>query len=154
MGHGICGGLIGCVEKAADGADCIFVGLPDLVFAHSGDAHGNLGIAELHAAFQNPFAGHMVGCQVCFGEQDFYGICVYAGTGQDGQICSCFLLKLFQKFDSFQAGRGLSGGQDGVDAQFFGLLQGFKGIPAHIEGTVKGNGHSVGGIHEFFIYSI
>lgn len=64
------------------------------------------------------------------------------------------LLKLFQKFDSFQAGRGLSGGQDGVDAQFFGLLQGFKGIPAHIEGTVKGNGHSVGGIHEFFIYSI
>lgn len=82
MGHGICGGLIGCVEKAADGADCIFVGLPDLVFAHSGDAHGNLGIAELHAAFQNPFAGHMVGCQVCFGEQEFYGISVYAAPAR------------------------------------------------------------------------
>lgn len=73
--QGLPGGL---VQKTANGTYSAFIGLPDFILAHAGQAHGYPGVTKLHSAFQNPFPGHMIGCQGGLLQQCAYGAGVNA----------------------------------------------------------------------------
>ena len=140
----------GVIEKRTHVADGIRVGLPDIIFAHTGKSHGDIRITVLHFTVSDELSGHMVLGNVSGGKERADGGGIDACSGKKINIRTGSLFQLFQERDTFYAGRRLRGCQDSIDVKFFCLFEGEEGVAAHVKSPVKGNGHVFGALQKAF----